>query len=65
MDERVLRPVTTSFDETWPTYSFAGRVRFVLRVAERLRGKRPPKDSEAPETEPVPIRADGQPRPTT
>lgn len=40
MDDRSFKPVTTTFEETWPRYSGAGLVALVLRAAEAwMRGR--------------------------
>jgi hypothetical protein len=35
-DERSFKPVETSFEDTWPNYSWAPLLRLVFACAERL-----------------------------
>jgi hypothetical protein len=39
-DERPFKPVETSFEDTWPNYSWAPLLRLVFACAERVQGWR-------------------------
>lgn len=52
MDDRVFRISDRTFDETWPTYSYAPLTRLLLRTTERWRKKRVQRVLERVEAEP-------------
>jgi len=55
-DQRSFKPVTTSFEETWPKYFGAGFVRLAIKVADwwvRARARRGRSSNKTAEWSPL------------